>query len=201
MGIYIKTCDTCEAVKPPVKKPKAALGQMQVEAPLDHLAIDFVGLLPESRKENYHILIITDHFTKWVEIFALPDQKAKTCPEVILNEVIAQLGCPLNIHSNQGRNFESQVFSVLCLMLEIRKTRMTPGNPHCNGQVECFNKTLIQMIKGFLKGEQDQWNRHPRCLAGVYCQTHHESTGFSPNLMMLGREVQSPTELHFGSTL
>ena len=89
MDICIKTYDTCAAVKPPVKKPKAALGQMPGEAPLDHLAIDFVGPLPESKKGNRHILVVTDHFTKWVEIFALPDHKAETCAEVILNEVIA----------------------------------------------------------------------------------------------------------------
>ena len=174
MDIYVKTCDTCAAVKPPVTKPKAATGQM----PLDHLAMDFVGLLQNSR----------------------PDQKAETCAEVILNEVITQLGCPLSIHSDQGRNFESQVFSELCLMLEIRKTRTTPGNPHCNGQVEHFNKTLIWIIKCFLKGEQDQWDRHLGCLAGAYHRTHHKSTGFSPKLMILGREVRCPMELHFGST-
>ena len=132
--------------------------------------------------------------------FALSDQKAETCSEVILNEVIALLGCPLSIHSDQGRNFISHFFLELCLMLEIQKTQKTPGNPCCNRQVEHFNKTLIWMIKCFLKGKQDQWHRHLGCLAGAYHQTHHESTGFSPNLMMLGREVQSPMELHFGST-
>ena len=122
MDIYVKTCDTCAVVKPPVRNPKAAPGQMPVGAPLDPLAIDFVGPLPESKKGNHHILVVTDHFTKWVEIFALLDQKAENCAEVLLNEVIARLGCPLSIHSDQGRNFESQVFSELCLMLEIRKT-------------------------------------------------------------------------------
>ena len=188
-----------QLLSPQSKKPKAALGQMPVGVPLHHLAIDFVGPLPESKKGNCHILVVTDHFTKWVEIFALADQKAETCVEVLLNEVIARLGCPLSIHSDQGRNFESQVFSELCLMLEIRKTQMTPGNPRCNGEVEHFNKTW--MIKYFLKGEKDQWDKHLGCLAGAYHWTHHQSTGFSPNLMMLGREVWSPTELHFGSTL
>ena len=35
VDIYIKTCDTYAAVKPPVNKPKAALGPMPVGAPLD----------------------------------------------------------------------------------------------------------------------------------------------------------------------
>ena len=42
------------------------------------------------------------------------------------------------------------------------------------------------MIKYFLKGEQDQWDEHLGCLASAYHWTHHESTGFSPNPMMLG---------------
>ena len=90
---------------------------------------------------------MSDHFTKWVEVFAVPDFTAKTCAEKILNEVIARFGCPHDLHSDQGRNYESQIFAELCRLLEIRKTRTTPGNPRCNGQTERFNKTLLRMIK------------------------------------------------------
>ena len=75
---------------------------------------------------------------------------------------------------------------------------MVPNNPKCNGMVERMNRTIIQMIKCFIKGEQDQWDRHLGCLAGAYRQTRHESTGLSPNMMMLGREVNSAAEIQYG---
>jgi hypothetical protein len=83
---------------------------MPVGGPLDRLSTDILGSLPETEKGNRYILVVNDHFTKWVEIFAVPYQSAVTCANIILNEVIARLGCPLDLHSDQGRNYESNIF-------------------------------------------------------------------------------------------
>ena len=106
------------------------------------IGTDILGPLPETPRGNKYILVVTDYFTKWVEVFAVPDQTAVTCAEKILNEVVARFGTPLSLHSDQGRNYESVLFAELCVLLEIRKTRTSPGNPRCNGLTERFNRTL-----------------------------------------------------------
>ena len=53
------------------------------------------------------------------------------------------------------------------------------------------------MIKAYLKREQTDLNLG--CLAGAYRATPHSSTGLTPNLLMLGRQVRLPAELMFGS--
>ena len=133
---------------------------MPVGAPLDRLSTDILGPFPESNQGNKYVLAVTDYFTKWMEIFAIPDQNAATCVKIILNEVIARFGCSYDIHSDQGHNYESALFSELCQLLEIRKTRTTPGHPCCNGQVEHFNRTLVGMIKTYLRGQQHNWDQH-----------------------------------------
>ena len=55
------------------------------------------------------------------------------------------------------------------------------------------------MIKAYLKGEQTGWDRNLGCLAAAYRASMHESTGMTPNLLMLGREVRLPSEIVFGS--
>jgi transposase InsO family protein len=92
-----------------------------------------------------------------------------SCAQTMLNEVVCRFGCPLAIHSDQGRNFESGIFQELCKILEIRKTRTSPRNPKCNGQVERFNRTLIGMIKSYLRGEQtkDLTNLFPAYLMAL----------------------------------
>ena len=172
---------------------------MIVGAPLDWSGTDLLGPLPLTPRGNRHILVVTDYFTKWVEIFPFPDQTVETCAEIILNEVIARYGCPYKIHSDQGRNYESQIFSELCRLLEMCKTRTSPWNPWCNGQTKRFNRTLIRMIKAYLKGEQTNWDRNLGCLAAAYRASQHESTGLTSNLLMLGREVGLPSEVMFGS--
>lgn len=199
VNTWLAKCDVCGAIKIPRSHAKAPLGQMGVGAPLDRLATDILGPLPETPRGNKYILVVTDYFTKWVEIFPIPDQTASTCATVIINEVIARFGCPYDMHSDQGRNYESELFAECCRLLEIRKTRTSPMNPRCNGQTENFNKTLVKMIKSYLKGEQSTWDIHLGCLAGAYRATPNASTGITPNLMMLGREVRLPSEIIFGS--
>jgi len=140
------------------------------------------------------ILVISDHFTKWVEIFAIPNETSEVCAQVLVNEVIGRFGCPNDLHSDQGRNFESKVFKSMCAMLGIRKTRTSPKNPKCNGQTERFNSTLATMIRAYIKDQTD-WDLHLGCLAGAYRSTPHEITTLTPNMMMIGREVRCPIEI------
>ena len=102
--------------------------------------------------------------------------------------LLVDMAVHTNIHSDQGRNYESTVFTELCRLLEIQKTWTSPYNPCCNGQVEHFNQTLVSMIKSFLKGKQREWDRNLGSLAGAYHATVHESTGMTPNLLMFGKE-------------
>ena len=197
INLWVLRCDVCSTTKPPTKKVRAPLGKLPVGAPLDRLSTDVLGPFPRTPRSNRYILVVSDHFTKWVEVFAIPDYEASTCANVIMNEVIARYGCPLELLTDQGRNYESNLFKDLCQLLEVRKKRTSIRNPRCNGQTERFNRTLIRMIKAYLKGQQDQWDLHLGCLAAAYRATVNESTGLTPNLMMLGREVRLPAEVTF----
>lgn len=82
-----------------------------------------------------------------------------------------------------------------CKILEVKKTRTSPMNPKCNGHAKRFNRTLIGMIKSYLRGEQIKWNITLDCLEWSYRSSPNESTGLTPNLMMLGREVTLTFEI------
>ena len=197
--LHIKKCDVCAVNKKTLKTPRAPMGSLAAGAPGDCIATDYLGPFPVTDMGNRYILLLTDHFSKYVEVLAVPDMTAEVCATKIVNEFIARWGCPLAIHSDQGRTFESKVFREMCRMLEIRKTRTSPRNPRCNGQSERFNRTLLRMIKAYLCGEQHDWDLHLGCLAGAYRATPNESTRLTPNLLTMGREVRLPAELVFGS--
>ena len=191
---WLQECDICAANKKLTRHPRAPLGDMRVGAPLDRICTDILGPLPITPRGNQYILVVTDSFSKWVEAYPIHDTTATTTAQVILNEFISRFGCPLDVHSDQGRNYESRLFTNLCKLLEIRKTRTSPRHPQGNGQVERFNKTLVKMIKAYIK-DQDEWDLHLGCLTGAYRATPHESTGLTPNMVMLGREVKLPMEV------
>ena len=162
--------DVMSVTKKAVKKPKAPLGSMRTGAPMECLGIDILWPFPTTERLNRYILTATCHFTKWVEIFPIQNESAESCAKVLVNEVISRYGCPIEIHTDQGRNFQSKVFKTICNMLTIRKTRSSPKNPKCNGQIERFHSTLTAMIRAYIKDQTD-WDLNLGCLAGAYRST------------------------------
>ena len=158
--LHIRKCDICDKEKKPVKPPKAPLGYLSVGAPGECIATDYLGPFPVTERGNRYILLLTDHFSKYVDILAVPDMTAEVCASRIVNELIARWECPLTIDSDQGRTYESNVFKEMCRMLEIRKSPTSARNPQGNGQSERFNGSLLRMIKAYLCGEQQDWDLH-----------------------------------------
>ena len=96
------------------------MGSLRVGAPGDCIATDYLGPLPVTDRGHRSILLFTDHFTNNVEVGPVCDMTDEVCAQKLLNEVIFRWGCPLSIHSDQGRIYESRIFKRLCRMLEIR---------------------------------------------------------------------------------
>ena len=195
---WIRKCGKCGARKRPVHTPKAPLSDIRVGAPLDRLDTDILGPLPTSDSGNKYILLVQDQFTKWTECYAIPDQTAETVAHKIVFEFIARFGTPLTIHSDQGRNYESQLFQQLCSLLEVNKVHCTPFHPQANGGVEVFNKTLLNMISMYVDKNQGDWDKYLPLLTSAYRSCEHATTGYSPNMMFLGRETYQPIEVLFG---
>lgn len=63
----------------------------------------------------------------------------------------------------------------------------------------CSINTVSLSMKMILKGQQTDWDLFLGCLAGAYRLSTHQSTGLTPNMLMLGKEIRLPTEIVFGS--
>ena len=93
--LWVLKCEICASVKTPDRKARAPMGVMSTGAPLDRMSVDILGPFPESDRGNRYVLVASDHFSKWVEAIAIPDQTATTCARVLLNEVFSRLGMSL----------------------------------------------------------------------------------------------------------
>ncbi|GFT17686.1 retrovirus-related Pol polyprotein from transposon 412 [Trichonephila clavipes] len=87
-----------------------------------------------------------DYFTKWPEAYPIPNQEASTVAEVLVQHWISLFGVPLQLHSDQGRNFDSAVCKRLSEILAIDKTRTTALHPQSDGMVERFNRTILNSL-------------------------------------------------------
>jgi hypothetical protein len=131
-----------------------------------------------------------------MEAYPIGDQTSNTIAGKLVKDFISRFGTPLEIHTDQGRNFDCQLIQDVCKLLHVKKTRSTAYHPQSNGVIERFNQTLAQMIRTHAMENQD-WDEDLAFLMAAYRSTKHPATGYSPNFMMFGREVYSPLELQF----
>lgn len=172
--------------------------QYSAGEPMERLAIDVLGPLPTSEAGNKFILVVMDYFTKWPEAYPLPDQGAVTVARVLVQELVCRFGVPLRLHSDQGRNFEAEVFSEMCNLLGIKKTRTTPLHPQSDGMVERYNRTLKTQLTLFVDDHQRDWDCYVPLLLMAYRSAVHESTRCTPAKLVFGRELRLPVDLVYG---
>lgn len=177
------------------------MGTYHAGAPLERVHIDILGPFhPPSAAGNSYVLMIVDQFTKWMECFPLPHQTAEAVARTFVDGFVSRWGCPLQVHTDQGRQFEGQLFRAVCGLLQVAKTRTTPYRPSSNGQVERYNRTLLQLIRCYRRGNLDTWDEDLQLLAGAIRATVNRQTGYTANMMMLGHEVLQPPDLLLGTS-
>lgn len=191
-------CEVCQRATMPHIRTRTPLMQSHVGEPLEKVALDLTGPFPETERGNRYLLVIGDHFTKWTEAIPLPNITAVSVAQAFVEHFICRFGVPLEILTDQGRQFESELFRELCQYLEIDKTRTSPWRPQTNGMIERFNRTVVQMLKKCIRSDQRDWDTRVPCLMMAYRCSVHDSTKQSPCRMMLGHQLRRPVDLVVG---
>ena len=195
---WLNNCLSCARRKGPPRRNRAPLTQQLSGSPMERVCLDILGPLPKTSQQNRYILVVSDTFTKFTEAYALPDIEAETVAQKLVTEFICRYGVMETLHSDQGRQFESQVFQDICKMLGIRKTRTSPYHPQGNAQVERFNRTLADMLTAYVRRNQRTWDYFLPLVLMAYRAAVQESTGETPNKLTFGRQVRLPLDLMLG---
>ncbi|GBN68852.1 Retrovirus-related Pol polyprotein from transposon 412, partial [Araneus ventricosus] len=173
---WCSECHACGARKGPKTRSKGRLQRYNVGAPFERMALDILGPLPVTTKGNRYALVLMDYFTKWPEAIPIPDQEASTVAEELVRAWISRYGVPMILHSDQGTNFNSALFTELCKLLGILKTRKTALHPESDGMVERFNRTILNHLSLFVSNNQTDWDTHLPLFLLAYRSADHEVT-------------------------
>ena len=134
--------------------------------------------LPEVK----HVLVIVDHFTRYMRAYVTKDQKTSTVTKCLYEEFISIFGAPEKLITDQGKAFTSEVVTKLCTQFGVGKTSTMPYYPQGNGQVEQTHQTLENMIGKLEDEHKKQWPKHLAKLTHAYNSTRSVVTGYSPHI-------------------
>ena len=194
---WCEHCYACQRRKSPVPRHRAPMRTSLTERPFQRVAADILEL-PITSNGSRYVLVVEDYFTKFVNLYAIPDQKATTVAECLFKDYVLAHGVMETLHTDQGRQFESDVVRQLCGMLGVKKTHTTPYNPKSDGMVERFNRTLIDQLAKTLLSCEGEWDSFLSQVAFAYNTSVHASTGFTPYFLTHGREARTPVEMVLG---
>ena len=110
--------------------------------------------------------------------------------KVFVNHWVYRFGPPVQLHSDKGTQFESELLQSLCSLLGIRKTHTTPYHPQGNGALERFHRTLKTRL---LTSAQNWVDSLPSALF-AYRTVRHSGTCMSPFQLTYGFSPQIPSD-------
>ena len=191
---FCRKCERCSSHSGPSPKARAAMGELFSDEPFDTISIDFLTGLPTSERGNRHLLVVCDHFTRWCEVYPLPDMKASTVASTLVTEFISRFGVPRRLHSDCAANFVGSVLTETCRILGIERSKISPYHPEGNAKVERMMRTIISMLARYLDDNHSEWDVHLPLLMLGYRSQIHTSLGYSPYFLMFAREPRLPAE-------
>ena len=195
----IKKCSHCRKYE--AAPPVAPMKPLTCSGPGELLHVDFtsieetVPLKEEPVIQN--VLVLQDHFSKYVVVYVVKDQTARTAAETLRNGYFRLFGVPAYLISDQGKAFMGHIITHLCDLYGVQKLRTSPYHAQTNGQVERMNQTIIRMIRNLEEDKKACWSEHllERLLA--YSATHSTVTGYSPYYLLFGRRSRIPVDYLF----
>ncbi len=201
---WIKCCWSCTMAKRGPRQQRAPLQQEISSALFDCVAFDVIGPLPttvdpdDKANGNRFILMVIDYFSKWAEAYALPNHKAETVADCIVKCWIAHHRIPVRIHSDNAPEFRGHIITQLKKMLSMKGT--FTSRPKSNGLCEHMNQTIENIIKCIVREDRINCDKSLDLVMMAYRSTPQTSSGFTPNMLVTGKETNMPVDLICGSS-
>ena len=196
---HIKKCGHCRKYE--AAPPVAPMKPLTCSGPGELLHVDFTSIeetVPLKEEPVIHnVLVLQDHFSKYVVAYVVKDQTARTAAETLRIGYFRLFSAPAYLVSDQGKAFTGHIITHLCDLYGVQKLRTSPYHAQTNGQVERMNQTIICMIGKLEEDKKACWSKHLPKLLVAYNATCSTVTGYSPYYLLFGRRPRIPVDYLF----
>jgi hypothetical protein len=160
-----------------------------------------------SPRHNKYVLVMIEHFSKWIELVALPNKFNKGAAYSFLDCVLSRFGAPAEVLTDQEREFLGE-FHTLCEQAMIDHRTTSRDHPEANGLAECMVQTVKRGLQKYSlnKGHHGDWDLQLLWIAmGYRFSKQAFLASFSPYYLLFGRHpilskaIQTDTDTIFAN--
>jgi transposase InsO family protein len=195
---FCRNCGPCNQFHRGKVPRQGVLQDMRVGAPMERVQVDLTGPHPPANGYTYICTCICS-FTKYVVAWPIRDKRAITVAKGLVERVIIPLGTPHIILTDNGKEFENELWHEICRILGVNKQRTTTYHPACNGAIERWHRSMNALLGKTVEVHQKDWPQRLPYVVSAYNGSVHESTGFTPNFLMFGRELNVAVDVAMGN--
>jgi len=194
IAAHLQACHRCQIRRTDDRPPPALLSSLpQPTEPNQRIHADLFGPLKTSDSGKKFILCMTDALTKYVELVPLPNKEADTVANAIFDKWYCRFGAPIDIITDQGKEFCARLSNELFKRLGTNHLTTTPHHPQCNSQAEVANKTIAKYLASFCDDSTLDWELYLAPLMFSYNTSFHRSIKNTPFYLTFGMEPRLPT--------
>lgn len=154
---FIQQCPLCQKLREGLRAVKTHPFVTASYTPMDVLNIDTIGPLDEDADGNKYILVIIDCFTRWVELFAIPDTSAKAAAKSLIQHV-GRYGSPAIIRSDRGSQFVNGIIAEFSALTHTEHQVTMAYSKEENAIVERANKEVLRHLRAIIFHQKTQQN-------------------------------------------
>lgn len=205
---FLDGCAICYRNTSPNHKLNNPLKLFPAKRVFETLHIDLIGPFQPTEDGYRYVLTMCDRLSRYLEMAPLKTMRAIDVVRAMVNTWICQFGIPENIISDQGSQFESDVFQTLCEAFKIRKKRTTAYRPQANGAIERMHREIKKHLRSIalqydlhfsqVREENefvDNWTTYLPIIKFRLNSTRSPATGYTPLEMILGFQPRLPEDL------
>lgn len=191
---YVDSCLECTYSKESGKKRPLLHPIPKIDTPFGTIHIDHVGPFVKSSKGNTHILVIIDAYTKFIVLRPVKSTKTSIVVDR-LREYFSIFGVPKRIISDRGSCFTSSKFKAYIDELGTKHILNAVATPRANGQVERYNRTLLDALTAKCLGQDERkWDLSVPDVQWGLNNTHNKGIGTTPAQALFGTSLTGTAE-------
>ena len=107
--MYVRSCDTCARVKTSFVPRDAEFYPLPLMGMFYGWYVNLAGPFRESEYGNCYIMVMIEHFSKWVEVVAIPSKESCKTARIFRQYVLCRYGARAKVLTHQGTEFRGEL--------------------------------------------------------------------------------------------
>ncbi|CAI7739935.1 unnamed protein product [Closterium sp. NIES-54] len=189
---WVSGCEGCQRSKASLMQAKQELQSLPIRGLGFRWSLDLAGELPLSRGGQRYILLMVEHASKWLEVWAIPSKDSRHVAKAFKEQVLCRFGAPGEVLTDQGTEFRGE-FQALLDETGITHRLTSRYHPQSDGLTERLVQTLKRNLRAYGEQRKRKWDEELHWIAAGYRFGKQASLkDHSPYSLLFGNEPILP---------